>query len=423
MSRALGFVTNVILVRLLGVHHYGIYVFIMSWFGLLTVISMFGLRQVLIREVSKYYEQKQWGLIRGILVWSTQQTFLFSIGCAVVFGIFVWLIRYQLDSSIFPAAWIALAALPISVESGILASVMQGLRYVTLSKAPTILIQGPFFLLLLLVFGIVMSLNIDSAAALGLTLVSLVVTLAVILWLLFRILPDQVKISESHYESDNWRKSGLTMLMADGIAELNVRVPLILIGLLAAVEVTGIFNVAQLLTGIAGLILLSINAALSPIISSIYASGDIDRLQRLVTRATRLMFVCTMLMAILILLTRDWLLQFFGEGFVGVGPVLSLLIIGQLINTAAGPVGQLLLMTGYERDVTRTMLNSTVLLIALLIFLIPVFDAVGAGVASLISTVYWNIALSLLTLKRLGIDGTILGLSVQQLRQQMPDGD
>ena len=82
---------------------------------------------------------------------------------------------------------------------------------------------------------------------------------------------------------------------------------------------------------------------------------------------------------------------------------LYILVIGQVLNAAAGPVGYLLILTGHERVCASVYGWSAVLNVGLNLMLIPPLGSTGAALATASTMALWNVWLSVLVLRRLGI--------------------
>ena len=84
-------------------------------------------------------------------------------------------------------------------------------------------------------------------------------------------------------------------------------------------------------------------------------------------------------------------LNWYGRDFSENGSaLLLLLLLATIINMAYGPIGQLLLMTGYESNVLQVTIASMSTTMLLYLILIPLFGATGVGVAVVLATVLSN---------------------------------
>ena len=87
-----------------------------------------------------------------------------------------------------------------------------------------------------------------------------------------------------------------------------------------------------------------------------------------------------------------------------------ILSIAQLVNGFFGIVWPLLVMTGHERNGVYGLLAASLLNVPLNALLIPPYGVVGAAIATGISIIVWNLLFWFTVHRKLGIDGSILGL-------------
>ncbi len=113
---------------------------------------------------------------------------------------------------------------------------------------------------------------------------------------------------------------------------------------------------------------------------------------------------CSFIVVIFTLFGVTLLELFFGQEFVLSYVPLLLLFGGQLVSSAVGSVGFLLIMTGNERVVAKAFTVGALTNIALNVLLIPRFGTVGAAVATSASMATWSILLWSAAKTTLGID-------------------
>ncbi len=104
---------------------------------------------------------------------------------------------------------------------------------------------------------------------------------------LWRTIPQEALVNEPVYRGRIWFASAIPLLAVALLFELNTRVPILLLGSLGGKEATGVFALSSTLVGLVGFVLISINMVLSPVISSLYSTGEMERLQRIVTHGAR----------------------------------------------------------------------------------------------------------------------------------------
>ena len=107
-------------------------------------------------------------------------------------------------------------------------------------------------------------------------------------------------------------------------------------------------------------------------------------------------------------LCSEFLLQLFGAAFLHAQPILGALLLGRLIGVALGPAQILLLMTGQQGPALRVSAFAALSHLLLLVWLVPIWGAVGAALTSVASSLLINTGCLVLVWRRLGLQGTIL---------------
>jgi O-antigen/teichoic acid export membrane protein len=70
---------------------------------------------------------------------------------------------------------------------------------------------------------------------------------------------------------------------------------------------------------------------------------------------------------------------------------LIVLLIGQAVNALCGSAGVYMNMTGKQVIFQRILLVAFAINITLNLILIPIYDILGAAIATSISTIFWNV--------------------------------
>ena len=106
----------------------------------------------------------------------------------------------------------------------------------------------------------------------------------------------------------------------------------------------------------------------------------------------------------LVLVMGEQLLSIFGPDFKDGYTALVILGVGGLVNALAGPVANLLALTGSENFVSRVMMATMALNFVLNLSLIPLWGVEGAALATAISMVTWNLVMFVASRRRLGLN-------------------
>lgn len=151
------------------------------------------------------------------------------------------------------------------------------------------------------------------------------------------------------------------------------------------------YSVAVKLTMIVALVLSSVNAVFAPKISELFALGDQAQLRLQIRSATRLIFILTAPVILIMIFGATHILDLFGPNYHQAGTALKILLAAQTINAMSGSVGVYMNMTGQERTFQRILMVAVVANVLLNVLLIPKFGLMGAAVATGISMAGWNL--------------------------------
>lgn len=406
----LSFVISVLLARLLGARGYGTYTYALAWIGLLSVPAIMGLDKLLIREVAAYQVRSARGLTRGLLRRSNQAVLLISLLIALGAAIVSWfLIDLTNNFQLLLAFWISLLLLPLTALTRIRQAAMQGLRYVVSAQVPEMLLRPVLFIALIGGAYLLIGSRLNAPWIMALQAAAAGVAFLVGAVLLGRALPATVKTAPPDYKTKYWFYSALPLLLVGGMQVINAQTDMVMLGSIKGVEAAGVYRVATRGADLIAFVLVSVNTALAPTIATLYTAGEMQRLQRIVTRSTRVVFLLSLPLALGLIAFGNWFLLIFGQGFLQGDIALTVLSVGQLFNASMGSVGILLIMTGYERDAAMGVGVSALLNVALNALLIPPLGLEGAAVATATSIIVWNLLLAIWVYRRLGIHTTALG--------------
>ncbi|MBU1707882.1 flippase [bacterium] len=409
-TAGLAFLISLILARLLGATGYGAYAYALSWVRLLVIPAILGLDKLLVREIASYQTQSLWGRMRGLLRRSNQGVLIASIALGIVAAVVGWALRERLGSQMVTTLWITLIIIPLYAFIRVKQAVLQGLQKIVRGQLPEMLIQPLLLLILIGVAYLLFKQNLNPQLAAGMHAVTAAIALGISVILLTKALPKDVKRATPEYQTRTWLRSAWPLLFASGMYIINVRVGAIMLGSMKGAEAAGIYTIADQGAILIIYILTAVNAPLAPTIAELYAIRDMERLQRVVTKSARVIFLLSLPIALTLIIFGHWFLLLFGSEFVRGEPALILLCIAQFATAAAGPVTLLLTMTGYEREAARGVTISALLNILLNLLLTPTWGIEGTAVAFAISTITWNVLLVYWVRKRLDIHPTALGI-------------
>lgn len=402
VGMGLRMLTGILLARLLGATGYGIYAYAVTWLGFLTIPTIMGLDQVLLRFVAAYKETRGWSALKGVLKFSlllglaaAAVTTLFSISIVALFSDSDWDFQATM--------WITLALLPIVVLGQLRQSALRGLDHPMAAQIPENIIYPG----LLSVFAFGASITMESSP----TVIQVALANAAAwvgsfftgTFLLSRWTPSPVRDAKPSYEKAEWMRMVPPLIFIGGAYHLISRGDLLVLGLLGTSRDVGVYAVASRGAELMLFIYDAITLAGASLFSSIYVSGDHEELQRFTTLATKTILWISLPIYFILIRIAPWFLGLFGDEFVEGQGVMRLLTTTYFIGSLGGFVITMLYMTGRQRDVAVVMGAMVIINLALSFLLIPWLGITGAAIASGATLVLMKGILVVVLHKRVGI--------------------
>lgn len=162
------------------------------------------------------------------------------------------------------------------------------------------------------------------------------------------------------------------------------------------------FSIAQRTSMITTFILITMNLVYARHFSKLFYNKSYLELEKLSQFVTKLMTVVSLPFVLLIMAFPESILAIFGEEYSEAKTMLLILVTGQVINILTGPVGYLLNMTGYEKDMRNICLICSIYTILVTLILVDVYGAIGASISTASAVALQSILSLIYVKKRLG---------------------
>jgi hypothetical protein len=153
----------------------------------------------------------------------------------------------------------------------------------------------------------------------------------------------------------------------------------------------GTFGAAVRVAGVVGMPMLAVSAIFGPTISNLAARGEWQTLQVLYARLTWALAGVGAILGVAVAAGSRWVLAGFGPSFATASGALAILAAGQVVNSATGPSGLVLIMSGRTG---RRLANAGIgaaLTVGLSWFAVPRWGAAGAAGALALSSSIVNV--------------------------------
>lgn len=409
LNAFLGYVITLLLARFLGAKGYGSYAYALTWARLLQIPALLGLLGLLVREMSVYQTRSNWGLAHGLFRWANQIVLFSSIGVASLAAFLAWIWNQGSDLDTLFTIWIIMLSLPLMTLTSIREATMQALGYILLGQLPELIVRPILLIVLLCSAYLLFDESLTSPIAMGIYVIATGVAFLVGAKFLQNSLPAELKDASPEYQIKEWMRTALPMLFIGGMYIINNQTDKIMLGAMQGITSVGIYEVANRGAGLITFVLVAFNMSLAPTFASLYTAGNMNKLQKIVTKSSYMILVASFPIGLFLILFNHWFLSLFGTEFLSGKTTLIILCIGQLINAFTGSVAVLLNMTGHQNDTAIGVTLSASINLILNATLIPQYGAGGAAAATAISAAIWNVVLVFMVYKRLKIYATPLG--------------
>lgn len=384
--------TEILAARLLGVSQFGIFSMATAWIYVLGLVGTLGFNHALLKFVPTYLAHQEWGALRGIVRRSNLWV-LIAASLIMLAGYLVLLILRDsgVDRAIITAFAVALIVIPLQVLSSLRQAVLRSLHKIAYALIPEFILRPVLFVFLLAATAYLLPASLNATTAFTLSLAAVIAAFMVGAFWQHKFLPPEIRSHSPIYRDREWLLTALPMLMIVGLNLISSRIDIILLGMLSEVKYVGIYSAASRIADVIVFGLVSANAVVAPMIARLHSTHRHEELKKMVSLATKGIFLFTVPVALLILLFGREILGFFGQDFQEGYHVLVILVCGQLVNALAGPVGFLMTMTGHQAKAVKIVAFSAVLNLVLNVLLIPILGMIGAAISTAISTATWNI--------------------------------
>lgn len=407
-AQCLALALQVLFARYLGPVEFGIYSVAIAWLGLALIVAKGGLDTALVRLVAGFRSRGEPGRMGPALAFARRSALLVALvlGVLAVGTAGLWpgegLARYR-DVLVLLAI-----GLPVAAWSELHGAALRGCRRLLLALSGDGIVRPAVAAALSVAIWSSVPGPPTAVMALGCflmgTLCSAIVT-ATGLRALQKPLPAVVAHPADHRE---WRRLGLSLMVANGALVAMYSVDAVIIGLLGTPAAAGFFAVASRVAMFVLFVMNASQVAAAPRLAA--AAGDREELRSAVRMMNGLSLAAALPIGVVLGTAAEPLLGMFGPGFDEAGSILRLLVVAQLCNVLTGPTGAILSMAGRERELAMLVSAGLLMHIGLATWLVPVAGAEGAAVAALVSHGAWNLAAVLRIRRSFGFDPTVLDL-------------
>lgn len=409
VGAALTFLTQLLLVKWMGAEELGRFVFAFSIASVLAWVSTLGMPVTATRFVPQAVAKGRLGIAAGffrktISIVLTSTLVISTITMIVVF-IVAWdapgdeLLTLALGTLLIPF----LAALMSQNDAG------RSIYLVTTTFLPNMLLRHVFLL-----FGVVglfsMGITVNAAWTMGVLLVSVAILAIGQFFFVRNAVRKVIGDAKPEYDTRTWLQSALPMVVIFGFTGFFLEINVSLAGAFLPRADLAVYNLAFQIANLIAFFLVAVGYQFGPHASRLYAEGQMDALQTLVSRTAQIRFGFAAAMFVGLAVVGSWILGIFGEKFAGGYEALLILAGTQLVAGVVGPVAVLQNVLGLQKSAIVVSIVAIATDLVLTPILATQYGIEGAAFAVLITMVIWNLMMLIAIIRNTAIEPSILGL-------------
>ncbi len=172
---------------------------------------------------------------------------------------------------------------------------------------------------------------------------------------------------------------GVSLFVASFASLIRGYTDTFVLGRYASIEDVGVYRNAFKIATVTRIALTAFLVPAAPKFAELFSQGKMKELARSAQFATKIIFWASAPILIVIMCFPRLIMSVFGEKFIEGAVPLMILSFGQFINAATGPVSNILVMTGKQKLNRNMMVGTTIIAIALDLWLIPMFSKTHQG--------------------------------------------
>jgi O-antigen/teichoic acid export membrane protein len=372
---------NLLIQHILGAGAYGLFTLSVSVVTLIASLFNLGMDDTMVRYVALYRGRKQVTSLRGLAIFcSTMAASTGIIGALLVVYFAPTLADSMHKPKLVPILQIMASMIPLLSMQVVWGAGLQGFK----EFKSRILVQRfivPLIVFLLMAIALFFFNDITGVAMI--TVIGTSLSTVTNLYFLLPAFARTVEPGPGVYEFREWFSFALPNFLTTIVNVVLDSVDTLLLGFFAVPLVAiGQYAAAIKISGFILMPLNSFNVMFTPTIAELYGRGEMQKLETMFKVVTKWSITfCLPIFGVATLFSVP-LLGLSGNSFVGAWPLLIALAMGSLLSAAAGPVGYMLLMTGYQKFSFLNSLTVVILNAVLGVILTPHLGAMGVAIST-----------------------------------------
>lgn len=375
-------VMQILLGRVLGAQLFGLYTLGRSVIEVLSRLGLLGLQNGVVHFLAIFQGERDHAQIRGTIL----TALVLVIGCGGLTGFGLWLASDWAAAALFDKPDLApvlrgfAMAIPAYSTLLLLTACARGLRHIGYYSGMTHMVQ-PLLILAFVAGGFAIGLKLNGVLwAFG---ISNALSCGLMFLGLRRIFPSLLSLREGfQFASSRILPYSIKVVFKDISNRILLHLDRLMLGAFGVASDLGIYGVSAFIGSRIDFFLRMFNGIFAPMISDLYNQGKRDEMARIFQTVTKWTLLLTLPVFFTFIFLGHTLLELFGREFQAGWPTLVVLSLGSLVNISVGPAGFMLIMTGRPELELFNSWISGAMNIALNLWLIPAYGALGAALAT-----------------------------------------
>lgn len=374
----LAFVSQVLLARWMGIEQFGIYAFAWTCALALGILCQMGFGVSTTRLVTQYSESGRIQRVRGIVSFSALVVLLAGLAVALCGMAIVQIID---AGAYYWPMMLALSCVPLLALHEVARGVTRGFGHLMAAYLPAF-IARPTLILACLGLFYAASLEVTAPVVLAVVWGVLALVTGVQWGRITTWLPARAERAKTIWHSRRWLLIALPVVMVDGQYLMLSYLDIIMLKAWMPAEEIAQYYAAARTMAVATFVHFAISAVSAHPLAQLHARADRAGLTSAMKRYISWTFWPTLAGMVMFLPLGGHVLALFGEEFAAGHYLLPILAVGILLQAATGPLKYLLTMSGQQNMMAVALVGTTVLNIALNLWLIPAMGTMGAAIAT-----------------------------------------
>ena len=387
----IGFFVKIYLIDIVGLESWGKYVIAQTFASFSETILSLGIPFIIIKFFPSFIEENQAKASRIATIF-LKYALIVGIGYAVLIYFLSNYINHFVYSDINGLSWLLCVVcvhVPISMLFGVIISL-----YRSKLKIKEIVVYGTVVNVIVraILTFIIFQFTNDILYFIILEIFTQILVLFIMLYL-FNKNEFKIILKSNYKEVINDTKMidyGKKMFYNSVVSFIASQGLSIIIAIKLTSSDVGAYNILLTLTGLTTFLLLNLNKVFAPAISKLHSEKSFIELNILYKKTTFLFNLFAIPLAVIIAIFSDEILGLYTSEMLVYKKYLFYMLVGGILNLAAGSSGTFMLMAGLEKQNLKIQLIRALLLIFLSLLFIPIIGLLSVVGLYVISNLFVN---------------------------------